>query len=50
MKAITFHGIGDVRVEDVLDPKVVDATDVMLRITTSAVCGSDLDHKVMLKP
>ncbi len=42
MKAITFHGVGDVRAEDVADPKVVEATDVVLRITTSAVCGSDL--------
>jgi threonine dehydrogenase-like Zn-dependent dehydrogenase len=42
MKAITFHGVGDVRATDVADPKVVDATDVVLRITTSAVCGSDL--------
>jgi threonine dehydrogenase-like Zn-dependent dehydrogenase len=42
MKAVTFHGVGDVRVEHVADPKVVDETDVVLRITTSAVCGSDL--------
>jgi threonine dehydrogenase-like Zn-dependent dehydrogenase len=42
MRAITFHGVGDVRVEDVADPKVVDPEDVVLRITTSAVCGSDL--------
>src|SRR2546428_11558090 len=42
MKAITFHGVGDVRAQDVADPKVVDATDVVVRITTSAVCGSDL--------
>ncbi|MGH7313518.1 MAG: zinc-binding dehydrogenase [Candidatus Rokuibacteriota bacterium] len=42
MKAITFHGVGDVRAEDVADPKVVDPADVVLRITTSAVCGSDL--------
>lgn len=42
MKAITFYGVGDVRAEDVPDPKVVDPTDVVLRITTSAVCGSDL--------
>ena len=42
MKAITFHGVGDVRTQDVADPKVVDATDVVVRITTSAVCGSDL--------
>jgi hypothetical protein len=42
MKAITFHGVSDVRATDVADPKVVDPTDVVLRITTSAVCGSDL--------
>lgn len=42
MKAITFHGVGDVRAEHVADPKVVDPTDVVLRVTTSAVCGSDL--------
>ena len=42
MKAITFHGVGDVRASDVADPKLVDPTDVVLRITTSAVCGSDL--------
>src|SRR5262245_41287393 len=42
MKAITFHGVSDVRAETVADPKIVDATDVVVRITTSAVCGSDL--------
>lgn len=42
MKAITFRGVGDVRVEDVRDPKIVDPGDVVVRVTTSAVCGSDL--------
>jgi threonine dehydrogenase-like Zn-dependent dehydrogenase len=42
MKAITFHGVSDVRVESVADPKVVDPGDVVVRVTTSAVCGSDL--------
>jgi threonine dehydrogenase-like Zn-dependent dehydrogenase len=42
MNAITFHGVGDVRAEDVAEPRLVDPTDVVLRITTSAVCGSDL--------
>ena len=42
MKAITFQGVGDVKTEEVGDPKVVDPTDVVVRITTSAVCGSDL--------
>ena len=42
MKAITLHGTGDVRVESVPDPRIVDPTDAVVRITTSAVCGSDL--------
>ena len=42
MKAITLHGPGDVRVESVPDPRIVDPTDAVLRITTSAVCGSDV--------
>jgi len=41
MNAITLHGPGDVRVESVPDPRIVDPTDAVLRITTSAVCGSD---------
>lgn len=42
MKAITLHGTGDVRVESVPDPKITAPTDAVVRITTSAVCGSDL--------
>jgi threonine dehydrogenase-like Zn-dependent dehydrogenase len=42
MKAITFQGVGDVRADDVADPKVLEPTDAVLRITTSAICGSDL--------
>ena len=42
MKAITLHGPGDVRVESVPDAAIVDPTDVVVRVTTSAVCGSDL--------
>jgi len=38
MKAVTFQGVGDVKVEDVADPSIVDPTDVVVRITTSAVC------------
>jgi hypothetical protein len=34
MKAITLHGPGDVRVESVPDPRIVDPTDAVLRITT----------------
>ena len=34
MNAITFHGVGDVRAEDVAEPKIVDPSDIVLRITT----------------
>lgn len=42
MRAVTFQGVGDVRVDTVPEPKIVDQSDVVVRITTSAVCGSDL--------
>lgn len=42
MKAVTWHGTGDVRVEDVPDPTIVDPTDAIVRITTTGLCGSDL--------
>jgi threonine dehydrogenase-like Zn-dependent dehydrogenase len=42
MRALTYHGKHDVRVERVPDPGLVDADDVLLRITSTAICGSDL--------
>ncbi|MFC7440697.1 alcohol dehydrogenase family protein [Laceyella putida] len=42
MKAVTFHGVGDVRVETVQDPAIQEHTDAIVRITTAAICGSDL--------
>lgn len=42
MKAICWHGTGDVRLDNVPDPKIADATDVIVRITSTAICGSDL--------
>ena len=42
MKAIAFRGVHDVRVESIADPGIVEPTDAVVRITTSAVCGSDL--------
>lgn len=42
MKALCWHGTGDVRVDTVPDPKIIDPTDAILRITTTAICGSDL--------
>lgn len=42
MKAVVFHGVGDIRLEDVKEPKLEKDTDAVLRITTSAICGTDL--------
>lgn len=42
MKALTWHGRSDVRCETVPDPSIVDPTDAIVRITATAICGSDL--------
>jgi threonine dehydrogenase-like Zn-dependent dehydrogenase len=42
MKALCWHGKNDVRVDNVPDPKVVDPRDLVLKITSTAICGSDL--------
>lgn len=42
MKAICWHGKGDVRVERVPDPEIIDPSDVIVQITSTAICGSDL--------
>ncbi|MFF5923699.1 alcohol dehydrogenase catalytic domain-containing protein [Streptomyces flavochromogenes] len=42
MRALTWHGQRDVRVDTVPDPVVVDPTDVIVRVTSTGICGSDL--------
>ncbi len=42
MRALTYQGAKDVRVETVPDPVLQDADDIILRITATAICGSDL--------
>lgn len=42
MRALCWHGHGDVRVDTVPDPVLVDDTDVIIKITSSGICGSDL--------
>ncbi len=42
MKAVVFHDIGDIRLDDVPDPKIEDPNDAIVRITSSAICGTDL--------
>lgn len=42
MKAVVFHAIGDIRVEDVPEPRIEDPKDAIVRLTASAICGTDL--------
>jgi threonine dehydrogenase-like Zn-dependent dehydrogenase len=42
MKAVVFHGIGDIRLDEVREPKIREATDAIVRLTASAICGTDL--------
>jgi threonine dehydrogenase-like Zn-dependent dehydrogenase len=42
MRATVMYGAGDVRVEDVPDAKLIEPTDVLVRVTRAAICGSDL--------
>lgn len=42
MKALVYHGRNDVRIDTVPDPKIEDSGDVILKVTATAICGSDL--------
>jgi threonine dehydrogenase-like Zn-dependent dehydrogenase len=42
MRATLMYGAGDVRVETVPDPRLVEPTDALVRVTRAAICGSDL--------
>ena len=42
MKAVVFYGIGDIRLEDVPEPKIQEPSDAIVRLTASAICGTDL--------
>jgi len=42
MKAVTWHGTHDVRVDEVPDPTIEAPTDAIVRVTSSGICGSDL--------
>jgi len=50
MKAVTWHGRRDVRVDTVPDPTIQDPRDVIVRITSSGICGSDLHLYEVLGP
>jgi threonine dehydrogenase-like Zn-dependent dehydrogenase len=50
MKAVTWHGRRDVRVDTVPDPQLKEATDVIVRITSTGICGSDLHLYEVMGP
>jgi threonine dehydrogenase-like Zn-dependent dehydrogenase len=50
MKALTWHGRRDVRIDDVPDPRIEQPTDAIVRITTTAICGSDLHLYEVMGP
>jgi threonine dehydrogenase-like Zn-dependent dehydrogenase len=50
MKALAWHGKRDVRVEEVPDPAIEQPTDAIVRVTSSAICGSDLHLYEVLGP
>ncbi len=50
MRALTWHGIEDVRITEVPDPVIQQPTDAVVRVTSTAICGSDLHLYKVLAP
>jgi threonine dehydrogenase-like Zn-dependent dehydrogenase len=50
MRATVMHSAGDVRIEDVPDPSIIDPTDAILRISKACICGSDLWPYASMEP
>ena len=50
MHATVMYSAGDVRIEDVPDPSIVDPTDAILRVTRACICGSDLWPYASMEP
>ena len=42
MRAVTFQDVGQIRLDDVPKPEIQEPTDAILKVTTTAICGSDL--------
>src|SRR3954469_7003659 len=42
MKAVVWHGVGDIRLDEVDEPTLQAPTDAVVRLTASAICGTDL--------
>ncbi|SEP06329.1 alcohol dehydrogenase catalytic domain-containing protein [Trujillonella endophytica] len=50
MRAVTWHGRADVRVDTVPDPTIQESTDVVIEVTSSGICGSDLHLIEVMAP
>ena len=50
MRATVMYGAGDVRIEEVPDPSIVEPTDAILRVTRACICGSDLWPYAEMEP
>src|ERR1700744_3119854 len=48
MKALTWQGVSDVRINEVPDPTIEEPTEIIVRITTTGLCGSDLHPETVL--
>jgi threonine dehydrogenase-like Zn-dependent dehydrogenase len=42
MRAVVWHGLGDIRLDEVADPRIEQPTDAVISVTRSAICGTDL--------
>ncbi|MPZ13134.1 MAG: alcohol dehydrogenase catalytic domain-containing protein [Chloroflexi bacterium] len=42
MKALVFHGVGDIRLDEVPEPRIEQPADAIVRVTANAICGTDL--------
>jgi threonine dehydrogenase-like Zn-dependent dehydrogenase len=42
MKAVVWHGVGDISLDEVPDPTIEQSTDAIVEVTASAICGTDL--------
>jgi threonine dehydrogenase-like Zn-dependent dehydrogenase len=42
MRALCWHGKGDIRCDSVPEPKIIDSRDAIIKVTSCAICGSDL--------
>jgi threonine dehydrogenase-like Zn-dependent dehydrogenase len=50
MRATVMHAAGDVRIEHVPDPSIVDPTDAIIRVARACICGSDLWPYASMEP